>query len=318
MAIENLLHPTNIKIDEYAKNSTKFSFEALERGFGYTLGYALKHTMLYSLGGACVTSIKINDGKISSLEDVVPCDETVADIILNIKALAVSLEDDVDSGTITFDLNGSEEEVFSEDAELTDGLKVNEDIFVCSYNGGKKLKIVAKVEKGVGYRQEQENFKDGEFVLDAGFSPISFCDFEVKDARVGRRTDLDRLDFVIKTNGNVTCQEALRLSALKIQSQLDGVVDVEEINKDIFVDETTKDIDPVLLKDVEELSLTARSSNCLKTININNIGELVRKTENDLLKAPNFGKKSLNEIKEKLSELGLSLGTIIDNWPSDE
>ncbi|AEI35813.1 DNA-directed RNA polymerase subunit alpha [Francisella salina] len=317
MALENLLHPTNIKIDEYAKNATKFSFEAIERGVGYTLGYALKQTMLYSIYGACVTSVKINDGKITSLEDVIPCDETVADIILNVKALPVTLADDIESGTITFELSGSGEEVFSEEAKLSEGLTITEEVFICSYNGGKKLKIEAKVEKGVGYRQAEENFKDGEFLLDATFSPVSFCEYEIKDARVGRRTDLDKLELNIKTNGNINCEEALRLAATKIQNQLRNIVDVEEINKGIFVEDPTKDINPVLLKHVEELNLTARSSNCLKAVNIRLIGELVQKTENELLKAPNFGKKSLTEIKDKLSELGLSLGTMIDNWPED-
>ncbi|MXA63325.1 DNA-directed RNA polymerase subunit alpha [Francisella tularensis] len=316
MALENLLHPTNIKIDEYAKNVTKFSFEALERGVGYTLGFALKQTMLYSIAGACVTSIKINDGKVTSLEDVIPCDETVADIILNVKSLSVTLAEDVETGTITFELSGSEEEIFSEEAKLSEGLAITEEVFICSYNGGKKLKIEAKVEKGVGFRPAQDNFKDCEFLLDATFSPVVFCDFEIKDARVGRRTDLDKLELNIKTNGNVNCEEALRLAATKIQNQLRNIVDIEEINKGIFV-EDPKDINPILLKHVEELNLTARSSNCLKAVNIRLIGELVQKTENELLKAPNFGKKSLTEIKDKLSELGLSLGTLIENWPQD-
>ncbi|NDU05278.1 DNA-directed RNA polymerase subunit alpha, partial [Francisella tularensis subsp. holarctica] len=289
---------------------------ALERGVGYTLGFALKQTMLYSIAGACVTSIKINDGKVTSLEDVIPCDETVADIILNVKSLSVTLAEDVETGTITFELSGSEEEIFSEEAKLSEGLAITEEVFICSYNGGKKLKIEAKVEKGVGFRPAQDNFKDCEFLLDATFSPVVFCDFEIKDARVGRRTDLDKLELNIKTNGNVNCEEALRLAATKIQNQLRNIVDIEEINKGIFV-EDPKDINPILLKHVEELNLTARSSNCLKAVNIRLIGELVQKTENELLKAPNFGKKSLTEIKDKLSELGLSLGTLIENWPQD-
>lgn len=317
MALDNLLHPTNIKIDDYATNSTKFSFEALERGVGYTLGFALKQTMLYSINGACVTSIKINDGKNSSLEDIVPCEETVADIILNIKDLAVSLEDGIESGSLVFELSGEAEEIFSEEAKLSEGLSINEEVFICSYTGSKKLKIQATVEKGIGYRETTENFKDGEFLLDAAFSPISFCEFEVRDARVGRRTDLDRLDFNIKTNGNTTPEEALRLAATKIQNQLTNIVNVEEINQGIFVEDPTKDIDPDLLKHVEELNLTARSSNCLKAVNIRFIGELVQKTESELLRAPNFGKKSLTEIKDKLTELNLSLGTMIDNWPED-
>ncbi len=317
MALENLLHPTNINIDDYAKNSTKFSFEALERGVGYTLGFALKQTMLFSINGTCVTSIKINDGKVTSLEDLIPCVETVADIILNVKALSVSLEEGVESGTITFELSGSAEEICSEEAKLSEGLTINEEIFICSYNGRKKLKIEAKVEKGVGYKESVENFNDGEFLLDAAFSPVKFCEFEVRDARVGRRTDLDRLDFDIKTNGNITSEEAIRLAATKIQNQLRNIVNVEEINQGVFVEDPIKDIDPVLLKYVEELNLTARSSNCLKAVNIRHIGELVQKTENELLRAPNFGKKSLTEIKDKLSELGLSLGTTIDNWSED-
>ena len=248
---------------------------------------------------------------------MITCDETVADIILNVKSLPVTLADGVDSGMITFELSGSEEEVFSEEAKLSEGLTITEEVFICSYNGGKKIKIEAKVEKGVGFRPAQDNFKDGEFLLDATFSPVAFCDFEIKDARVGRRTDLDKLELNIKTNDNVSCEEALRLAATKIQNQLRNIVDVEEINKGIFVEDSTKDINPLLLKHVEELNLTARCSNCLKAVNIRLIGELVRKTENELLKAPNFGKKSLIEIKDKLFELGLFLGTATNNWPGD-
>ncbi|APC97398.1 DNA-directed RNA polymerase subunit alpha [Francisella frigiditurris] len=317
MVLENLLHPTNIVIDSYQENATKFSFEALERGFGYTLGYALKQTMLYASEGACITAIKINDGKVTSYEDAIPCEECVADIILNLKALAVTLND-VDSGTISFSINGDEREVLSGEAETSEGVELlNKELFVCNYLGSKKLSIVAKVEKGTGYKATEENFKDGEFLLDGTFSPVVFCDFDVTDARVGRRTDLDRLHLDVKTNGVVSPEEAVRQAATKIQNQLSGVVDVENINQSIFVEDPTKDLDPMLLKHVEELSLTARSSNCLKAVNIRFIGELVQKTETELLKAPNFGKKSLNEIKDKLTELGLSLGTSIDNWPEN-
>ena len=317
MALEKLLHPTNIKIDNHGKNATKFSFEALERGVGYTLGFALKQTMLNSVSGACVTSVKINDGKITTLEDIISSEETVADIILNVKEIAVTLSEEVDTGTITFNLSGSAEEIFSEEAKLSEGLTIGEDVFICSYLGSKKLKIEATVEKGVGFVSAPENFKDGAFMIDSAFSPVTFCEFEVKDARVGRRTDLDKLNFEIKTNGNISCEEALRQAATKIQNQLRNIVDVDDINQGIFVEDAAKDIDPVLLKHVEELNLTARSSNCLKAVEIKLIGELVQKTENELLKAPNFGKKSLNEIKDILSEIDLSLGMVLDYWPED-
>ncbi|GAB4225000.1 MAG: DNA-directed RNA polymerase subunit alpha [Francisella sp.] len=306
MELETLLYPTNIKINKYAKNSAKFSFEALERGFGYTLGYALKHTMLFSIDGACVTSIKINNDKVTSIEDTIPCDETVADIILNVKQIPVKLDEGVDSGVIVFDLSGQEETISSSKAKLSKGLTITDEVFICHYKGGKKLKIEAKVEKGIGYRPAEYNFKDDEFVLDASFSPVYFCEYEIKNARVGRRTDLDKLEFDIKTNGNISCEEAIRIAAKKIQNQLVNIVNVEEINKRNFT-EDDNDIDPNLLKSIDELKVTARSLNCLKSLNIKSIGDLVQNTEQDLLKAPNFGKKSLIEIKEKLSEMGLSL-----------
>jgi DNA-directed RNA polymerase subunit alpha len=314
--LESLLHPTNIKIEDYDKNATNFYFEALERGFGYTLGYALKQTILFSTEGSCVTSIKINDGKVTSFEDAIPCEESVADIILNLKSLPVNLSG-VDKGTIVLNLSGTAEEIFTNLAKVSEGVEITEDTFVCSYTGSKKLKIEATVEKGIGYRATDDNFKDGSFILDGAFSPIGFCEFNVSDARVGKRTDLDRLNLDIKTNGTITPEDALRGAAIKIQNSLRNIVNVEEINSSVFVEDPRKDLDPLLLKHVEDLNLTARSSNCLKAVDIRFIGELVQMTENELLKAPNFGKKSLTEIREKLTELELALGTKIDNWPED-
>ena len=314
--LESLLHPTNIQIEDYDTNSTNFNYEALERGFGYTLGYALKQTILFSTEGSCVTSIKINDGKITSFEDAIPCEESVADIILNLKSLPVSLTD-ADSGTIVLNLSGSAEEIFTNVAKVSEGVEILEDTFVCSYAGSKKLKIEATVQKGIGYQATESNFVDGAFTLDGAFSPIGFCEFDVSDARVGNRTDLDRLNLNVKTNGTISPEDAVRAAASKLQNSLKNIVNVEEINGSVFVEDPRKDIDPMLLKHVEELNLTARSSNCLKAVDIKFIGELVQMTENELLKAPNFGKKSLTEIREKLTELELTLGTSIDNWPED-
>ena len=316
MALENLLHPSNIEIknDEYQKNLSEISIEALERGFGYTLGFAIKQAMLYTLEGSAITSIKFNDGKITSYEDIIPCEESVADIILNLRSLAVKLEEGVESGTISFVLSGEENEVFSEDAQLSNGLSVEENVFICNYIGGRRLKIEATIETGKGYQVSNKNFDEDKFLFDIPFSPVLLCEYKVLDARIGKRTDLDKLIFNIKTKDGITPEEAVRLTASKIQKQLSNIVNIEQINDKFSIEDTTCKIDPILLKDVEELNLTARSSNCLKAENIKLIGELVQRHESELLKAPNFGKKSLTEIKEKLTELELSLGMIISNW----
>ena len=319
MALENLLHPSNIEIknDKYQKNLSEISIEALERGFGYTLGFALKQTMLYTLEGTAITSIKFNDGKITSYEDIIPCEESVADIILNLRSLAVKLEDGVESGTISFILSGEENDIFSENAELSDGLSVEENIFICNYIGGKKLKIEATVETGKGYKVSEKSFDEDKFLFDIHFSPVSLCEYKVLDARIGKKTDLDKLILNIKTKDGVTPEEAVRLTASKIQNQLSNIIDIEQINEQLSVEDITSKMDPILLKDVEELNLTARSSNCLKAENIKLIGQLVQRHESELLKAPNFGKKSLKEIKEKLTELELSLGMVIPNWTDE-
>ena len=321
MSKEELLRPnniSNIKVENYNQYSAKFCFEALERGVGHTLGFALRQTMLYSIVGSCITSIKINDGKIKSLEDIIPCQENIINVILNIKQLSVSLPDKINSGKITFNIFGSEEKIMSNKGILSEGVKITKDQLICYYNGTSNLKIEAKVDKGIGYIASTCNIKDDTFFVDSHFSPVIFCNFEVKGARVGRRTDLDKLILDIKTNGSISCEQALKLAATKIQNQFKNIINVEEINKKVFLHNPIKDVDPILLKHCEELNLTARSSNCLQSVNIKYIGDLIQKTENDLLKAPNFGKKSLIEIKDKLAELGLSLGTPVDNWPNEK
>ena len=316
MALEQLLHPTSINSNEKNDRQAKITLEPLERGFGYTLGFALKEIMLKSLAGSALTQVKINDG-VSDYDAQVAAQEGVAEIILNLQSIDFKLSDDVESASISLSLTGKAREVYAADLTLSDGVEVlNPDVFICHYKGKTTLKIEGTIELGVGYVAAQSAHENGYFKLDASFSPVVSFSYNVENARVAQKTDLDKLILDIQTDGSVKPAEALTVCAQKIQKQMSSIVDEEALEERLYVEEEPQ-IDPFLLKTVEELDLTVRSANCLKSENLRYIGELVQRTESELMKTPNFGKKSLNEIKEKLSSFGYSLGTIVDHWPRD-
>jgi len=316
MELEHLLYPTSVNTKESDDESTsKISIEPLERGFGYTLGYALRQTMLFSLPGCAIYKVKINS--ISKLDDEIKdTEEPVDELILNLKAILVTLDEEVEEATITLSKKGKVQTILASDFELPEGVTIlNPDVVIAHLSSGGKLNIEATIKKGCGYEATSDIIKDGFFQLDCAYSPVLKFNHSVDNARVERKTDLNKLTLDIITNGSITATDALSQCATMLQNQMSNMVDAEAIEERLKVEEEPQ-IDPFLLRPVEDLDLTVRSANCLKSENIRYIGELVQRTESGLLKTPNFGKKSLTEIKAKLLENGYSLGTIVEDWPS--
>ncbi len=316
MALEHLLHPTNINCQDKNNKNSKIILEPLERGFGYTLGFALKQIMLQGLSGSALAKVKINNG-VDDETAKLACHESLPELLLNLQAVEFKLDEGVTEGSLSIELSGKSGEVYAGDLTVSEGVEVlNPEVFICAYEGKEKLSIDALIESGSGYRATEKTFDDGYFLLDASFSPVVSFNYNVENARVAQKTDLDKLVLDVQTDGSLSPSEALSQAAQKIQTQMSEIVDEDELAERMHVEEEPQ-IDPFLLKTVEELDLTVRSANCLKSENLRYIGELVQKTESELMKTPNFGKKSLTEIKEKLSSYGYSLGTIVDDWPKD-
>lgn len=300
---------------------SKIVIGPLERGFGYTLGTALRRILLSSIPGAAVTEAIIagKDGaevvqEYSTIEGVL---EDVIDILLNLKGIAFTLKGRSDA-TLELKKRGPGVVVAS-DFQLKDGVEiVNPDYVIAHLSGEGEISITIKVVRGHGHQiadaDAYSNRSVGTLPIDASFSPIRRVSYTVENTRVEQRTDLDKLIIDLETNGTVDPEEAIRRAAAILQEQLSIFVDLqphEEKQFSVFQPE----FDPILLKSVDELELTVRSANCLKAENIYYIGDLVQRTEHDLLKTPNLGKKSLTEIKEVLAARSLSLGMNIANWP---
>lgn len=316
MAVEHLLHPTHIHSQEKVNNSAKIVLEPLERGFGYTLGFALKEVMLQGLSGAALTKVKINGG-IQDDQQNLACEESTFELLLNLQAIEFKINNDVTQGEIRLNLSGKAKMIHARDIVVSQGLEIlNPELLICHYLGKEKLSVQGVVESGFGYRASDSAFENGSFLLDASFSPVVSFHYNVENARVAQKTDLDKLVLEVKTDGSIAPEDALRTATTKIQREMSGIVDEEALVESMGTEEESK-IDPFLLKPVEELDLTVRSANCLKSENIYYIGELVQRTESDLMKTPNFGKKSLTEIKGKLTSYGYSLGTVVENWPKE-
>ncbi|WP_395946979.1 DNA-directed RNA polymerase subunit alpha [Caedibacter taeniospiralis] len=315
MALEHLLHPTTVNNFEKNDREAKIILEPLERGFGYTLGFSLKQILANTLSGAALTKVKFNDGADALAK--LATSETLEEILLNLQSVEFNLAAEYKKATISLKISGKSKEIYAADLTLSEGLGVlNPDLYICRYEGKEKVTIEGEVDVGVGYQAAKEGFVDGWFMLDASYSPIVSFSYSVENARVAQKTDLDKLILTIQTDGSLTPSEALSLGAQKLQMQMANMIDEEALAERLYVEEEPK-IDPFLLKTVEELDLTVRSANCLKSEHIRYIGELVQCTESELMKTPNFGRKSLNEIKEKLSSYGYSLGTIVADWPKD-
>lgn len=290
----------------------KFIITPLERGYGITLGNSLRRIMLSSLPGVAVTSVKI-EGVKHEFDTIPGVVEDVTDIILNLKDLVVKMESEEPE---VLRITANEEGKVTADQFTVSGNVeiINNDLHIATLNGEGELHLEATVEKGRGYVSAEENQDDEEHVIgvipiDSAFSPIKRVNFEAEDTRVGQVTDFDKLTLEVNTDGSLTPEEAISLSAKVLDEHLDLFINLtEEITDvDIMVEKEEEEKDKILETTIEELDLSVRSSNCLKRAGINTVEELTQKTEDDLMKVRNLGKKSLQEIKDKLNELELSL-----------
>lgn len=315
---KDLLKPRRVDVDQVSDTRARVAIEPLERGYGHTLGNALRRILLSSIPGAAIVEAEI-EGVLHEYTTIEGVQEDVMDILLNLKGVAVRLnaretaelrlskdgEGVVTAGDITID----------HDVEI-----VNPDHVIANLTGG-KLSMVLKIASGRGYQpaasvakvSEEEGSGVGRLRLDASFSPVRRVSYAVERARVEQRTDLDKLILDIETNGSVDAGDAVQTAAQILRDQVAVFVDLDA-EAAAAVEEPQEVINPMLLKPIDELDLTVRSANCLKAENVYFIGDLVQRTETELMKTPNLGKKSLNEIKEVLESHGLGLGMELDSW----
>ena len=313
------LKPRIVDVDIVSPQRAKVVLEPMERGFGFTLGNSIRRVLLSSIPGFAITQVKI-DGVVHEYSTLDGVQEDVVDVLLNIKKIALKMHD-TSEATIT--LNKSEEgPVTAGDFKVGHDVEIiNPDHVIAHLNKGGKLNIEAKVEMGRGYQPVPVRTKGTEsdnvlgfIMIDASFSPITKVSYVVESARVEQRTDLDKLIMDVETNGVVDAEQAIRDAARILMGQLSVFANLESELTEVEVQQAPQ-IDPILLRPVDDLELTVRSANCLKAENIHYIGDLIQRNESDLLKAPNLGRKSLNEIKDILSVKGLSLGMSVENWP---
>jgi DNA-directed RNA polymerase subunit alpha len=319
----NLLKPKAIQVEQLGHNKSKVTLEPFERGYGHTLGNALRRVLLSSMVGYAVTDVTIA-GVLHEYSSIDGVQEDVVNILLNLKGVVFKLHNR-DEVTLSLRKDG-EGQVTAADIQTPHDVEIiNPGHVIANLSHGGKIDIQLKVEKGRGYvpgsmrrHADEVNKSIGRIVLDASFSPVKRVSYSVENARVEQRTDLDRLVVEIETNGAITAEDAVRSSAkilveqLAVFAQLEGA---ELPDFDSAPPRSGTPVDPILLRPVDELELTVRSANCLKAENIFYIGDLIQRTENELLKTPNLGRKSLNEIKEVLASRGLTLGMKLEGWP---
>ncbi len=313
----DFLKPKLVESNETANNEYRVILEPLEKGFGYTLGNALRRTLLSSIAGCAITEVAI-DGVMHEFSTIEGVQEDVLDILLNLKEVSVALNTS-DSAEVVIDKKGPCEITVADiEANATDVSVFNKDKVIATVNAGGHMRMVLKIGTGIGYdaavARDEEASTIGGMQLDASFSPIKRVSFTVDAARVNQKVNLDKLNITMETNGSVNAEEAIKRAATILQDQLSSFVELELVEEEETLP-TSDDFDPQLLTAVDELELTVRSANCLKAEQIYYIGDLIQKSEQDLLRTPNLGRKSLNEIKEALTEKGLDLGTAIESWP---
>ncbi len=328
MANIALLQPTSVDVavNEKDPNSAVITLEPFERGYGHTLGNALRRILMSSMIGFAPTEVQIS-GVVHEYSQIDGVLEDVVDILLNLKGVVFKLEGR-DEVALKLHAEG-DRVVTAADFELPhDVTIINPDHVIAHLSGG-RLDMQVKVEKGRGYQPgDVRAFRDdyskstlGRIIMDASFSPIRRVAYQVQAARVAQRTDLDKLEMIIETNGAIGPEEALREAVRILQEQLAvfGSITQEAPQAEEEADnDQPPPLDPILLRPVDDLELTVRSANCLKAEKIERIGDLIQRTENELLKTPNLGRKSLTEIKEVLAAHGLTLGQRLDNWPPAE
>jgi DNA-directed RNA polymerase subunit alpha len=315
-SVIDLLVPTEIQVDDISPTLSKVTLEPLERGFGHTLGNALRRILLSSMPGAAVTDVVI-DGISHEYSTIEGVREDVIDILLNLKELPVKVIEG-NSAEITLDVTGPCD-VTAASFEVPGNVElVDQDFHVASIVDKVNLKMTLVVKTGRGYEpadlRDDEDRVVGGLKIDASYTPVKRVSYNVDNARFEKRTDLDKLLIELETDGTLDPKMAIEHSATILQQQLAAFVDLDAIAEQEAKKEQN-DFDPLLLRSIEELELTVRSTNCLKAESIFLIGDLIHKTEFDLLKTPNLGKKSLNEIKDVLASKELSLGMNVENWP---
>ena len=317
MGANELLKPRVVDVHLVDECRAKVVLEPLDRGFGHTLGNALRRILLSSIPGCAVVEVQI-DGVLHEYTAIEGVQEDVVDILLNLKGIAVVMHERSEA-TLSLNKEGpgvatAGDIVVDHDVEI-----MNKDHVIAHLTERGSLNMTLKVAKGRGYqpaaqRRNEEDRAIGSLLLDASFSPVRRVAYSIESARVEQRTDLDKLIFDLETNGTVNPEETIRKAAGVLQQQLSVFVDLQG-DEQVEPDEAEPEIDPILVRPVDDLELTVRSANCLKAEKIYYIGDLIQRTEVELLKTPNLGKKSLTEIKDVLGTHGLSLGMRLENWP---
>jgi len=318
-SVNEFLTPRHIQVEQVSNTQAKVTLEPLERGFGHTLGAALRRILLSSMPGAAIVEVEI-EGVLHEYSTIEGVQEDVIEILLNLKGVAVKLHER-EEAYLTLHKSGAGQ-VTAGDIQLDHGVEIaNPEHVIANLSDKGALKINIKVAAGRGYetvesrnQNEEETKAIGKLQLDATYSPVKRVAYGVENARVEQRTDLDKLVIDLETNGTIEPEEAIRRSATILQQQLAVFVDLQN-EAEPEPEEVEDEIDPILLRPVDDLELTVRSANCLKAENIYYIGDLIQRTEVELLKTPNLGKKSLTEIKDVLASRGLSLGMHLENWP---
>ena len=322
---DEFLTPKEIKINKISPARFKIVLEPLERGFGHTMGNALRRILLSSMQGCAVTQVKIQ-GVLHEYSTKDGVQEDIVGVLLNLKELSVGLEGK-NEAVLQLNKKGSGQILASDIAEQNDVKIYNPDLVIANLAKDGELNMELTVRRGRGYEpaamrkaaeeEEEEVTKSiGVLQLDASYSPVKRVTYSVESAHFEGRADLDKVIIDVETDGSLDPDDAIRRAATILQQQLVAFVDLDS---DLLKEPVRKEeeFDPVLLRPVEDLELTVRSANCLKAEDIHYIGDLIQRTETDLLKTPNLGKKSLNEIKEVLVSRYLYLGTVLKNWPPE-
>ena len=317
---QDLIKPNKIEFSSKRKTLTTLVAEPLERGFGLTLGNALRRVLLSSLRGAAVTAVQI-DGVLHEFSSIGGVREDVTDIVLNIKEIAIKMDGD-DSKRMVVRKQGPGQVTAGDIQTVGDIEILNPNHVICTLDEGAEIRMEFTVSNGKGYvpadRNRSEDAPIGLIPVDSLYSPVKKVSYKVENTREGQVLDYDKLTMTIETDGSVTGEDAVAFAARILQDQLSVFVNYDEPQKETEEEAITElAFNPALLKKVDELELSVRSANCLKNDNIVYIGDLIQKTEAEMLRTPNFGRKSLNEIKEVLASMGLHLGMEVPAWPPE-
>jgi DNA-directed RNA polymerase subunit alpha len=319
---QELIKPNKLNIAQVGakKSRATITAEPLERGFGLTLGNGLRRVLMSSLQGTAVTSIKI-DGVLHEFSSIPGVQEDVTDIVLNIKNLALKMNSEGPK-RVMLKAEGPCEVTASMIGDVADTEVLNPDLVICTLDSGAKIAIEMTLQHGKGYvpaeRNRPEDAPIGLIPIDALYSPVRRVSYSIENTREGQILDYDKLVMDVETNGAITPEDAVAYAARILQDQLQLFINFEEPSQRPVETETSEpEFNRNLLRKVDELELSVRSANCLKNDNIVYIGDLIQKTEAEMLRTPNFGRKSLNEIKEVLAQMGLHLGMEVPNWPPE-